>query len=99
MLRENRQQLPKEIHAIFGVNSQKPLIVLEWDDVKIQMHIDTALHHATCLLEASSSAQTDSFLYQFLSSNFQLEVEQIEGLIKEFSLHRARLRLETIIGV
>jgi hypothetical protein len=97
MTRENRQQLPAGISAIFGFNTQKPLVVLEWDDIKIQMEIDTALHHATCLLESAEAAQSDSFLYQFVTSNFDCEYEEVAVLMKDFALHRQRTRLESVI--
>lgn len=97
MTRDNRQQLPSGISAIFGFNTQKPLVVLEWDDIKIQMEVDTALHHAICLLEASEAAQSDSFLYQFVTSNFKVEYEEVAVLMKNFALHRQRTRLESVI--
>jgi hypothetical protein len=97
MIRDNRQKLPAGISAIFGFNTQKPLVVLEWDEVKIQMEVDTALHHASCLLEASEAAQSDSFLYQFVTSNFDVEHEEVVVLMKDFALHRQRTRLESVI--
>jgi hypothetical protein len=96
IIRDNRQKLPQGISAIFGYNTRQPLVVLEWDDVKIQISLDTALHHATCLLEAAEAAQSDSFLYQFCINNFDCSFEQVAILIQEFALNRRRTQLEAI---
>jgi hypothetical protein len=96
MIRDNRQDLPTGISAIFGFNTQKPLVVLEWDDVKIQMELDTALHHASCLLEAAEAAQSDSFLYQFVTSNFDVEHEEVAvspSVSLIFSTSRLKLQI------
>ncbi len=94
IMRSSRSAFPPGISAIFGYKARKPLVILEWDDVKIQLELHTALHHANALLQASEAAQTDSFLYQFASSQLGLEHEEIQVLVKEFMLHRERTRVE-----
>jgi hypothetical protein len=96
LIRQNRHPLPQGINAIFGFNTQQPLVDLEWDDIKISLRLDEALHHATCLLEVAEAAQSDSFLYQFCINNFDCSFEQVAILIQEFALHRQRTQLEAI---
>lgn len=97
VIRENRNPLPQGVNAIFGFKTQQPLIDLEWDDIKISLRLDEALHHATVLLEAAEAAQSDSFLYQFVTANFEVDYEQIKSLVQEFALHRQRTRLESVM--
>lgn len=97
VIREKRQELPPGIRVMFGVGSSAPLVVLEWQEIEVQLGLDMALLYADELLKASAMAQSSSYLYQFVSENFNLGREQIAEMVKEFRLKRYRHKLESAL--
>ncbi|MBO3459935.1 hypothetical protein G7B40_040115 [Aetokthonos hydrillicola Thurmond2011] len=98
LVRDQREPLPQGIDCIFGFNTQKPIVVLEWNEVKLQLDLPEARHHALALLAAADAADSDAFLYQFMTGATDMELEEVGVLIQQFALYRQRRQLESMIG-
>ena len=97
-VRSARPKLNSDIEPIFGLKTQKPLINYKILNQKIQLEIESALHHAQALLVVAEAAEGDAFMYS-LSDRFNISKEEIAFILKEFAKYRQINRLENLFGI
>jgi|GEM_PF-6958523 len=96
-VRNQQEPLPKGINGIFGFHSQSPIVVLEWNNIKLQLDLEPARHHALALMNAADASDSDAFLYQFMINELDMKAEEVEVLVQQFMLYQQRKWLEAMI--
>lgn len=94
--RKSRPPMPKEIEVIFGMKSQKGLIVVSYYGEPIEMEILAVQQHAKQLFQAAEAAESDAFFYHFLEERIGLPPEESNSLISEFKSFRDCVGLEDL---
>ncbi|MBD2437341.1 hypothetical protein [Nostoc sp. FACHB-110] len=95
LVREKRQPLPDDVNPIFGFNTQKPLIELDYQVFKTTLHLDEARNHAAILLQASEAARFDAFWFRF-GKELQMNEGEIQEVINEYRLYKERYSVESL---
>jgi hypothetical protein len=62
IVRSDREKLPFDLNPIFGVRTKLPLVECNWYGEVLSLRVNEAIHHATVLLEAAESSESDAFL-------------------------------------
>ncbi|QKQ75653.1 hypothetical protein [Nostoc sp. TCL240-02] len=95
LVREKRQPLPVDVNAIFGFNTQKPLIQIDYQEFKTTLHLDEARNHAAVLLQASEAARFDAFWFKF-GKELNMTEGEIQAVINEYRVYKERYSVEAL---
>jgi hypothetical protein len=77
---------PKTLWALSGVNRKgDPFVQLKLDDqILAQMTPAEARNHAQDIAEAAEAAETDAFLFDFLTTAIKTDAGRVAALLQEF---------------
>lgn len=86
-----------EVLSIVSGRTFKPLVEIVWGDRRIQMDLDEARKHALYIIECAEAAESDAFVFQWLTRDIigtaaddQENFKQVIGEFKNF--REARLK-------
>ncbi|ACC81147.1 hypothetical protein [Nostoc punctiforme] len=96
MLRDKREPLPSNISGIFGFNTQKPLVEIDYGKFKLQYELDEVRFHAASLLEAAEAARFDAFWFKFGNQELGLEELEILGIVQKYRLYKQKYSIEAM---
>jgi hypothetical protein len=87
----------KTIHVESMVASRDgmPFVVLKWGDERGQLTPDEAREHAHLILEAADAAESDAFIFKFVTEKIQIP-EQAAQILLEFRKFRDQLKEKAI---
>ncbi|HYX18338.1 MAG TPA: hypothetical protein VE944_29025 [Nostoc sp.] len=95
LVREKRQPLPVDVNAIFGFNTQKPLVEIDYQEFKTTLDLDDARNHAAVLLQASEAARFDAFWFKF-GKELSMSEGEIQSVINEYRVYKERYYVEAL---
>lgn len=95
LVREKRQPLPTDVNPIFGFNTQKPLVEIDYQEFKTTLYLDDARNHAAVLLQASEAARFDAFWFKF-GKELSMSEGEIQDVISEYRLYKERYSVEAL---
>jgi hypothetical protein len=79
----------------YGGNTREPFVEIKMDypkDHPLQIHPDEARQLAMNLLEAAEAADTDSFLFEFVSKDLNTGDKAAAGILMEYRKFRDERR-------
>lgn len=98
LVREKRQPLPDGVNAIFGFNTQKPLVEIDYQKFKTTLYLDDARNHAAVLLQAAEAARFDAFWFKF-GKELSMSEAEIQGVINEYRVYKERYQIENLFNL
>ncbi|MEH1822145.1 MAG: hypothetical protein V7L31_24230 [Nostoc sp.] len=98
LVREKRQPLPADVNAIFGFNTQQPLVEIDYQQFKTTLYLDDARNHAAVLLQASEAARFDAFWFKF-GKELSMNESEIQGVINEYRVYKERYSIEDLFNL
>jgi hypothetical protein len=76
--------------AMVSASTGEPMVMLTWGSQAGQVTPEEARQHALIVLEAAASAETDSFLFNFLVNRIQTDQDRAGQLLMDFRAWRQR---------
>lgn len=98
LLRSQRAPFPPDIKVIFGHRTREATVVFSFHGQDLAFSPAEARDHARGLLQTADAAESDAFLYQFLSQDLECSMSEAEGMVQRFALFRNQNRLEDLLG-
>ncbi|MGH9962237.1 MAG: hypothetical protein ACREBC_34795 [Pyrinomonadaceae bacterium] len=89
------------VTSIMSGRTFEPLVQIEWGEKSCQMGLEEARGHALGILEAAEAAESDAFVFQWLTRDnigtAQDEQDKFKQVIEEFKKFRsARTKQQSI---
>ena len=80
------------VTSIVSGRTFEPLVQIEWGDKKCQLGLDEARSHALWILEAAEAAESDAFVFQWLTRDIVGDQEDatanFDQIMEEFQAFR-----------
>lgn len=80
------------VSSLVGYQTGKPIVQIEWGEMKGQLTADEARAHALRVLQSADAAESDLFIWEFATSTVGVTVEGATKLMAEFRRFREEHR-------